>query len=312
MSAIIRHLAETKKNLHRKAAAAARPRMNAGDAYSDAINAAIGGSSSDAQTLGGAAAGAAAGGAVGGIWGAIVGFIGGAIANAGDNVAPWLDPAKIGNFAYATFAVGAQRLLPPWDIGAGLINMDGPPPTYNKQATINQEATNLVYEMLFSRRDICKVQDDGTLPTELEAACFMFAQATGAWSAYTDLATAYEAFVSAQTWDLGGVGEGLKQAIRWQMIQIVNDINARFPVVSKLAGQGTTLAAAQRAVGMATYQIPTLGVTSAAASRAAIMAATTRIRPSMVATRQARSATQSLVLPLGIAAAVAIVAAVAL
>jgi hypothetical protein len=308
MSAIIRHLAETKKNLHRKAASRAA-RMNAGDAYSDAINAAIGGSSGDAQTLAGAAAGAGAGFAVGGVWGAIAGFIGGAVANAGANAPAWLDPAQIGNFAYATIVVGADRQLPPWDIGAGLVNLPGTPPTYNNQATINQEATNLIFEMLMSRRDLLTIGPTGDMAPEVEQACFLFAQITLAWSS-SDLLQGFQAFMSAPTWDMGTAGNDLKQLIRWQMQQIIQMIWAQ--PQSKLASQGGTVAAAQQRVGMATFQIPHLAVGAAAASRAAIASATVRVRPSLSTTRQATAATRSLAVPLAIGAALAVVAAVAL
>ena len=301
MSAVIRQLMQSKRYRQHQA----RGVQNAGDAYSDAITAAIGGTSSDAKTLGGAATGAATGAEVGGIWGAIIGFIGGAIAGGGGAATPgWLDPALIGNFAYATIVVGAQRLLPPWDIGAGLINLPGPPPTHNDQATINIEATNLVKEMLMSRRDLCYVAPNGDMAPEIEAACFLFAQMTGAWDQYPDPVTAWQAFQSAPTWDLKTFGNDLKQAIRWQMQQIIVNLPAAQKAVVSQAAQ-------QARIGSATYVIPHRAITSAATSKAAIAAATARVRPT-VTTNKVASATKSIAVPLGIVAGLAVLAAVTL
>lgn len=301
MSAVVRHLMKSKRYLQHQT----RGIQNAGDAYSDAVTAAIGGSSNDANTLGGAAAGAAAGAAVGGVWGAVIGFVGGAIAGSGSSSPPaWLDPALIGNFAFATIVVGAQRLLPPWDIGAGLINLPGPPPTFDDQGTINIEATNLVKEMLMSRRDLCWVAPNGDMAPEIEAACFLFAQCTGAWLAYASLIEAWQAFQEAPTWDLGNVGESLKSTIRWQMQQIIVNLPpAAKPVMSA--------ADAAARVASATYVIPHRAVTSQKATQTAIAAATARVRPTVTAQKTVTAA-KSIAVPLGIVAGLALLAAVTL
>lgn len=139
---------------------------------------------------------------------------------------PWLDPAKIGAFAATCFGLGMQRQLNPWDIGPGLCNSDGP--TGNKAALLHEMATNLLNEVLMSRRDLSgayslgqdSIAPDGTMPEEVEAACFMFAQTWGVMTLPTQPISA------AQVYDLGSMGNDMKQNIRAVVQQLIVNLPA--------------------------------------------------------------------------------------
>lgn len=184
---------------------------------------------------------------------------------------PWLDPAKIGAFAATTFAVGMQRQLPPWDIGPGLCNTDGP--SGNHAAVINPMATNLLNEMLMSRRDLSgsysqgqsTIAPDGTMPEEIEAACFMFAQT---WGCIVKNPAA-NSVADAQTRDLGSMGNDMKQGIRAIMQQLIVHLPPPAPILrgfGSIADQTRRIASATNPNVKAPKTNPVWWIVAAAAA----------------------------------------------
>lgn len=195
----------------------------------------------------------------------------------GANSLPWLDPAKVGAFAVLCFGLGAERSLMPWDIGAGLLNSEGPPfgPSGSRSsaAQISPQAHNLVSECLMARRDLSgsysqgqnTIAADGTMPDEIEAACFLFAQVFLS-QANVPFPGSVNALSAAQTYDFGNSGDQVHNAIRGVMQQLIVNLPPPSRGFFSLADQNRRIASATNPNVKASKTSPVWWIVAAAAA----------------------------------------------